>query len=836
MNYKNLYSPHINYHTHRNVYNNTCKLTYYTLSIPYITQPILHRNRNISTYTAVPLYTRTALHNQPIHSYTTYRSSSKSVPLLSSLHQRTTLTRSTSSHDIVLSSQAMYHPSTGIRSYSNTSTHIDRVNSFLRHIGINPLNMVDTYNSNQQSRDMSSQAEKNDTGGQEQKQSATEQHSLPFDEKYDPPKRVVERSYIKSFDEYKKIYDESIRDPEKFWGEQAKKYISWFQPFDRVKAGTWAENGHVAWFLNGKLNACYNMVDRHILAGRGDKLAMIAEGDEPDDIRTYTYNQLLDEVCKMANALKVAGVRKGDGVCIYMPNIPEALIAIMAVVRLGAFHNVIFAGFSSDAIKERIIDSNNRFVICSDESCRGGRKFPLKKMVDEALKNVPKDQIRKVFVHRRTGADVNMEKGRDVYIHDAMKSERPYCPPVPMDAEDPLFTLYTSGSTGKPKGLLHTTAGYLLYTMITQKYVFDFQDGDVYACLADIAWVTGHSYICYGPLLCGGTTFVFESTPVYPKNDRYWNSIQKHKINIMYSSPTAIRTLMKFGKEPIQGKDLSSLRILGTVGEPINPEAWRWFYEHVGNKQCSIVDTYWQTETGGHMMTPLPGATPQKPGSCSFPFFGLQVALMDPNGKEVQGDDVSGNLVVKTPWPGMARTIWGDHSRYIDTYLKVHPGVYTTGDGALRDKDGYYWITGRTDDVVNVSGHRIGSAEIEGAIVSNKDVAECATIGIPHEVKGSSLFCYVILKQNVERSDDLVNKLKNAVKEQVGSFAKPDDVVIVPGLPKTRSGKIMRRMLRKIAEGETDLKKLGDVTTLERPEIVDEILNAAKEQRSTKKN
>lgn len=609
-------------------------------------------------------------------------------------------------------------------------------------------------------------------------------------------------AYISSMEQYKEMYQESLTP--QFWDKAAKSMLDWMAPYDTVSSGGF-EHGDVSWFNNGRLNACYNCVDRHVLNGKGDKVALLFEGDQPSDVRKITYSELLREVCRFANVLKRSGIRRGDNVCIYMPMVPEVVIAMLACARIGAPHTVVFAGFSIEALRDRIVDGNCRLVITADQGLRGNKAIPLKRSVDSALTSTIEHNmnfVNRVIVYKNTGCPnvaAHMIPGRDIYWHDAVAGERPVCSVTPMDSEDPLFLLFTSGSTGRPKGIQHSTAGYLLYAMMTTKYVFDVKDDDVYACVADVGWITGHSYVVYGPLLNGATSFLFESTPLFPDAGRYWDMVQRHKISIFYSSPTAIRALMKYGDGYVTKYDRSSLRILGSVGEPINPEAWRWFYEVVGDKKATIVDTYWQTETGGHVITALPGAIPTKPGSATLPFFGIEPVILDTDGKEMIGNDVSGLLCIKNSWPGMARTCWGDHNRFMQTYLTAFKGYYFTGDGCYRDADGYYWITGRVDDVINVSGHRIGSAEIESALVGHKAVAESAVVGVPHDIKGQALFAFVTLKNGYVVTDLLKSELILAVAQEVGSFAKPDYIVIAPSLPKTRSGKIMRRLLRKIA-------------------------------------
>ena len=579
------------------------------------------------------------------------------------------------------------------------------------------------------------------------------------------------------------------------------------------------EVGDIEWFSGGQLNVSYQCIDRHI-AERGDQTAIIFEGDEPDDVRTYTYKELLQEVCKTANTLLAHGVRKGDTVAIYLPMIPDLAFMMLACARIGAVHSVVFAGFSADSLRDRILDAGCKWVVTADEGMRGGRTIPLKRTTDEAVGQC--DCVRKVFVYERTGNPLVTHGSRDVHMKTELPKARPFCPAVTMDAEDPLFLLYTSGSTGKPKGVMHTQAGYILYAMLTHKYVFDVRPGDVYACVADCGWITGHSYIVYGPLANGATTLMFESTPMYPDSSRYWDMVQRHKITQFYTAPTAIRALMRFGTDPVKKHDLSSLRVLGSVGEPINPEAWRWYYKEVGQSRCAVVDTYWQTENGGIIVTPLPGATPMKAGSASFPFFGIQLSLMSKEGQELQGNGVSGMVCVKQPWPSVARTVYGDHQRYLTTYMKPFPGHYFTGDGAYRDLDGYVWITGRVDDVLNVSGHRLGSAEIESVLVEHPSVAESAVIGFPHDTKGEGICCYCTLKEGVPETEHLGKELRAQVRKGIGPFATPDYIVMTPALPKTRSGKIMRRVLRKIIAQETD--QLGDITTLADSSVVAELI------------
>jgi acetyl-CoA synthetase len=620
---------------------------------------------------------------------------------------------------------------------------------------------------------------------------------------------------------YKKLHKRSLEDPQGFWREQAGKYIDWFRPFDQVMSGDFA-HGDITWFTGGKLNVCYNCVDRHA-ATKGDKTAIIFEGDKPGTGYSVTYKQLLREVCQLANLLRSLGVRKGDRVAIYMPMVPHAAYAMLACARIGAVHSVVFAGFSAEALRDRCINAACKVVITGDEATRGGRNIAIKKTVDEAVAQCP--LVTTVLVYKHTGNSVPFNSGRDIWLQEAMAKQRPYCPPEVQDSEDELFLLYTSGSTGQPKGLLHTTAGYLLYTGFTFRQVFDYQDGDVYACVADIGWITGHSYIVYGPLLNGATTLMFESHPLYPDAGRYWDLIQRHKINIFYTAPTAIRSLMAAGDAPVKKYDLSSLRVLGSVGEPINPEAWHWYSGVVGDGQCAVVDTYWQTETGGIICSPLAACTPTKAGSATLPMYGIDLVVVDPQtGAPLEGGNVSGVLCVRGAWPGMARTIFGDHERYLKTYTTYYKDLYFTGDGCLRDQDGYYWITGRVDDVINRAGHRIGTAEVESALVGHGGCAEAACIGVDDDVKGQALWAYVTVRATCpfEDDEDAINCLKAEVKKRIGSIAVPDFIVLTPSLPKTRSGKIMRRVLRKIAQGEH--KSLGDLSTLADPDVIPDLV------------
>ena len=627
---------------------------------------------------------------------------------------------------------------------------------------------------------------------------------------------VTKHAFIDA-DKYQEMYKRSIDKSDIFWEEQAEEFLTWFSKWDKVQQ--WDYNDiNINWFTNAKLNVSYNCLDRH-LEKHGDRVAIIWEGDEPDIDKHITYRELHAEVCKFANVLKSRGAKKGDCISIYMPMIPEAAVAMLACTRIGAIHSVVFGGFSPEALKDRILDSDCKFVITADEGIRGGRTVPLKENVDAALNKCP--NVHTVIVVKRTGKDIIWSEGRDVWYQDAMENVSIDCPAVEMDAEDPLFILYTSGSTGKPKGVLHTTAGYLLYTAITHKYVFDYHENDIYWCTADVGWVTGHSYIVYGPLCNGATTLMFEGVPTYPDASRFWQVVDKHKVKTFYTAPTAIRALMCKGDEFVKKTNRKSLRILGTVGEPINPEAWEWYYHVVGDSRCSIVDTWWQTETGGHLITPLPGATNLKPGSATLPFFGIEPCLMDDQGKEIQGAG-EGSLCFKRPWPGQMRTVFGDHKRFKSTYFQTYPGMYFSGDGARRDEDGYYWITGRIDDVINVSGHRMGTAEIESALVLHNNVAESAVVGYPHEIKGQGIYAYVTLNDGVTPSDKLKQELVKQVRGEIGPFASPDIIQWASGLPKTRSGKIMRRILRKIAINEID--NLGDTSTLAEPEVVNNLI------------
>ena len=639
------------------------------------------------------------------------------------------------------------------------------------------------------------------------------------DEKIYPVPAEVSRRAHADDKKYLELYERSVRDPDGFWDEQAKQLVTWFKPWTRVSDWSYdAGNLHIKWFEGGKLNVSYNCLDRH-LEKRGDQTAIIWEGDDPKTDRKLTYRELHAEVCKFANALKSRGVKKGDRVCIYMPMVPEAAVAMLACTRIGAVHSVVFGGFSPQSLSDRILDSDCRVVITADEGVRGGKKVPLKKNTDEALMKCP--NVHTVVVIRHTSGQTGWKDGRDVWYHELMAKSSVDCPPEQMDAEDPLFILYTSGSTGKPKGVLHTTGGYLLFAAITHKYVFDYHDGDIYWCTADVGWVTGHTYILYGPLCNGAITLMFEGVPNYPSTSRFWEVIDKHRVNIFYTAPTAIRALMREGEAPVKMTSRKSLRLLGTVGEPINPEAWEWYYHTVGDARVPVVDTWWQTETGGILITPLPGATALKPGSATRPFFGVVPAIVDDQGKVLEGE-CSGNLAILRPWPGQMRTVYGDHQRFVDTYFKTYPGKYFTGDGARRDQDGYYWITGRIDDVLNVAGHRIGTAEVESALVLHEAVAEAAVVGFPHDIKGQGIYCYVTLMKGYESTEELRKALVQQVRKEIGPTATPDVIQWAPGLPKTRSGKIMRRILRKIAANELD--NLGDTSTLADPAVVDDLV------------
>ncbi len=637
------------------------------------------------------------------------------------------------------------------------------------------------------------------------------------DEKIYPVPATTAATTLLTNDQYQALYQQSIEDPDTFWAEQAHEFVSWFKPWDKVQDWSF-DPVDIAWFRGATLNVSYNCLDRH-LETRGDQTAIIFEGDDPGNDLHISYRQLHAEVCRFANVLKSRGVSKGDRVSIYMPMIPEAAVAMLACTRIGAVHSVVFGGFSPEALKDRILDSDCQVVITADEGLRGQKKVPLKANVDKALEGCP--NVHTTVVVTNTGADIAWNTDRDVWWGDAVSAASDVCPAEEMDAVDPLFILYTSGSTGKPKGVLHTTGGYLLMAAMTHKYVFDYQDGDIYWCTADVGWITGHSYIVYGPLANGATTLMFEGIPTYPDAGRFWEVIDKHQVNIFYTAPTAIRALMAQGDEYVTRSSRSSLRLLGSVGEPINPEAWEWYYRVVGDSRCPIVDTWWQTETGSILITPLPGATALKPGSATRPFFGVVPALMDENGNILDGV-ASGNLVITHSWPSQMRTIYGDHERFKETYFSMYPGTYFTGDGARRDEDGYFWITGRVDDVLNVSGHRMGTAEVESALVLHNDVAEAAVVGFPHDIKGQGIYAYVTLMSDIEPSDELRKELVQLVRSEIGAIASPDVIQWAPGLPKTRSGKIMRRILRKVAANELD--SLGDTSTLADPSVVDDLI------------
>jgi acetyl-CoA synthetase len=633
---------------------------------------------------------------------------------------------------------------------------------------------------------------------------------------YDVKKAILASSHINA-QGYRDMYQYSIDSPDAFWSDQANNFVDWMKPWNSVMDYDYL-TGHIRWFEGGTLNVSVNCIDRH-LESRGDQVAIIWEGDDPSQDNKITYRQLHKEVCKFANVLISQGVKKGDRVCIYLPMISEAATVMLACTRIGAVHSIVFGGFSAEALKDRIVDSDCHYVVCADEGYRGGKTLAIKANVDIAVESCP--EIKKVIVIKNTGNPVAWDESRDIWYHQAMLLESEICPPVEMAAEDPLFILYTSGSTGKPKGILHATGGYLLYAAITHKHVFNYQDGDIYWCTADIGWITGHSYMIYGPLCNGATTLMFEGVPTYPEADRFWRIIDKHQVNIFYTAPTAIRALMAYGNDYVMRTDRSSLRILGSVGEPINPEAWEWYYHVVGESRCPIMDTWWQTETGGILITPLPGVTALKPGSATLPFFGIKPEIMDAQGNVMEGV-AEGILVISSSWPGQSTSIYGDHQRFIDTYFKNYPGYYFTGDGARRDEDGYFWITGRVDDVINVSGHRMGTAEIESALVLHELVAEAAVVGYPHDIKGQGIYAYVTLNNGVEPSELLRKELIDLVRKEIGAIANPDIIQWSPGLPKTRSGKIMRRILRKVAANELD--NLGDISTLADPAVVTEII------------
>ena len=638
-----------------------------------------------------------------------------------------------------------------------------------------------------------------------------------MDDLYKPSNKIVENAHINKL-KYEEMYKESISNPIKFWGEHGKR-IDWIKNYEKVRDFSYDQkNLYIKWFEDGTLNASYNCIDRH-LKNNGNKTAIIWEGDNPDEQKSITYNELYKNVCKFANVLKKLGAKKGDRITIYMPMIPEAAYAMLACTRIGAIHSVVFGGFSPEALAGRIEDCNSNLIITADEGIRGGKTIPLKQNTDEALKKA--SSCKKCLVIKRTNVDINWVNNRDFWYHELFEEVTETCEPEEMNAEDPMFILYTSGSTGKPKGVMHTTGGYMVYTSITHEYIFDYKPNEVYWCTADVGWVTGHSYIVYGPLSNCATTLMFEGVPNYPTSSRFWEVVDKHKVNIFYTAPTALRALMAEGEAPVKKTNRGSLRILGTVGEPINPEAWNWYNEIVGDKRCPIVDTWWQTETGGILITPLPGAIDAKPGSATKPFFGIKPVLVDNDNNELNGE-AEGNLCIES-WPGQMRSVYGDHQRFIDTYFKTFPGRYFSGDGCRRDKDGYYWITGRVDDVINVSGHRMGTAEVESALVAHTDVAEAAVVGYPHDIKGQGIYAYVTLNIGVDSSDQLHTELKKWVRKEIGPIATPDLLQFSPQLPKTRSGKIMRRILRKIAANE--YQDLGDTSTLADPSVVNDLID-----------
>ncbi len=644
----------------------------------------------------------------------------------------------------------------------------------------------------------------------------------PTPETFAPSREFSKLAHVPDMERYREMYGESVTDPEGFWARQAER-LTWTKKWSQVVDYDF-HKAEIRWFTGGQLNVSYNCIDRHIEAGFGNQVAILWEGDDPNTSRQFTYRELRREVCRYANLLKKHGVGKGDRVCIYLPMIPDLAFAMLACTRIGAIHNIVFAGFSASSLKERILDSECKLLITADEGVRGGKTIALKQIADDAVADC--DCVQTVLLKRHTGNWVRSAP-RDVWIDEELKSGQisDECEPQAMDAEDPLFILYTSGSTGKPKGVLHTTGGYLTYASLTHELVFDHRPGDVYWCTADIGWITGHSYIVYGPLANRATTVMFEGVPTYPDVGRFWDVVDKHEVTLFYTAPTAIRAIAQHGEEPVRARKRSSLRLLGTVGEPINPEIWKWYHRVVGDGRCPIVDTWWQTETGGILISPLPGATSAKPGSATLPLPGVRPILVDDEGQELSGNDVSGNLCIQYPWPGMMRTVYGDHQRFVDTYFSRFPGRYFTGDGCRRDGDGYYWITGRVDDVINVSGHRLGTAEVESALVSHPAVAEAAVVGYPHDIKGTGIYAFTILNDGVDASDQLQGELVAHVRQEIGPIASPDRIHMTPGLPKTRSGKIMRRILRKIAAGETE--DLGDVTTLADPSVVTKIVQTA---------
>ena len=638
---------------------------------------------------------------------------------------------------------------------------------------------------------------------------------------YEPSSDIIKNSHANKA-EYEKMYEESITSPEKFWEKHGKR-IDWMKPYTKIKDVSYnKEDLHIRWYEDGTLNASYNCLDRH-LETKGNNTAIIWEGDDPDDSKHISYNELHEQVCKFSNVLINAGAKKGDRITIYMPMIPEATVAMLACTRIGAIHSVVFGGFSPDALAGRIEDCNSTIIITADEGIRGGKKIPLKSNTDEAISKAK--MCKTTIVVKRTGAEINWIDGQDIWYHEEMEKASANCPPAEINAEDPMFILYTSGSTGKPKGVLHTTGGYMVYASMTHHYVFDYQENEIYWCTADVGWVTGHSYIVYGPLSNGATTLMFEGVPNYPTVSRFWEIVDKHKVNIFYTAPTAIRALMAEGSEPVKKTKRDSLRILGSVGEPINPEAWNWYNNVVGDGRCQVVDTWWQTETGGILITPLPGATDTKPGSATKPFFGILPVIVDGDNQELTGA-TEGNLCINMSWPGQMRTVFGDHQRFIETYFSTFPGRYFSGDGCRRDEDGYYWITGRVDDVINVSGHRMGTAEVESALVAHTDVAEAAVVGYPHKIKGQGIYAYVTVNIGVKTSEELLKELKLWVRKEIGPIASPDLIQFAPGLPKTRSGKIMRRILRKIAANEHE--ELGDVSTLADPNVVQNLVQNRK--------